>query len=357
MGMQINWMVAAAGIAAVPAFAAGATAGSTVSGAAPIAAVAPAGAVNPAQPAGAPTNANDTTINVQTLQKATMPAAGEDIKPQDGIKVLVDAPIFKTVVGPDSAKASPACAPSGSRFLVDRIQSSQKVTSSGGATVSAAANSGMTVHPAAKGGDGSVMVDPPETTLYVHFQSAHSLSILNPAKFALLLSPDIASPQMDGVCDRSRSSGIPSVVADQQYTVPVNDLQNYGTFRSGLTWGIVAIPFKYEFSDHSFVATPSALGYVGWEGWAAGSSIATIIGAGPGVATSSTQTSSTASGSSQPSSGGTQATYTAAGGFIATLGDGFKAGVMSGYDWQGHGSGFKYDGKPWLAISFGYAWN
>jgi hypothetical protein len=45
----------------------------------------------------------------------------------------------------------------------------------------------------------------------------------------------------------------------------------------------------------------------------------------------------------------------AAGGFIVNLTKSglFQIGLLSGFDWAGKGSQYKYEGKPWISVSFG----
>jgi hypothetical protein len=147
-----------------------------------------------------------------------------------------------------------------------------------------------------------------------------------------------------------------AAVARTEYSVSATDLQRYGSVRSGFTWGALVIPYKFETSDHSFQAVPTTAAYVGYEGWWPGVSVAHVIAAGLGASGSAQQTSSSgnlSSPTSSTSSGGTHASYTLAVGEMATLGGAFKAGVLVGWDWQGSNSGFKYEGKTWVAISVG----
>jgi hypothetical protein len=148
------------------------------------------------------------------------------------------------------------------------------------------------------------------------------------------------------------------VVANNQYTTTVTQLSHYGIYRQGLTWGALAIPYKYEFHDHSFQAKPSLAAYVGYESWLAGSSVAGVWAVGAGGSSQSAQstTTTTGAGSSTTTStngGGTQALYTMGFGVLFTLGGSFKGGVLFGKDWAGSGSGFKYDGRTWMALTLG----
>jgi hypothetical protein len=124
----------------------------------------------------------------------------------------------------------------------------------------------------------------------------------------------------------------------------------------------MVVPYKFETHDHSFQPAPSVLGYFGFEGWWSGLSLANIVALGGGAASSSvtsagtgTGTTGAGTGSTSPTtSTSTKPTYTAALGEIATFGGNFKVGLLVGIDWQGSGSGFRYEGKPWFAISVGF---
>jgi len=115
----------------------------------------------------------------------------------------------------------------------------------------------------------------------------------------------------------------------------------------------LVVPYKFYLSDHSFHSNSSAVGYVGYEGYFPGVNLAGIVALGPGT-TSATQTTPAASPNTQPTTKTTTAvTYTAATGVVATFGGALKFGLVVGWDWQGRGTGFAYEGKTCVALSIG----
>jgi hypothetical protein len=143
------------------------------------------------------------------------------------------------------------------------------------------------------------------------------------------------------------------------YQFEASDLDKVTTQRMGFTWGALVVPYKFYLSDKSIKGNPSTLLYAGYEGWAPGVSLAFVGSAGLGVSTGSsnatTTNGSTTSSTSSTSSNSTASTalYTLATGFIATFGGAMKAGVLFGWDYQASGTGFKYEGKTWAALSVG----
>lgn len=145
-------------------------------------------------------------------------------------------------------------------------------------------------------------------------------------------------------------------VANNEYTTTVTELSHYGLYRQGFTYGALTIPYKYELRDHSFQAKPSVAAYVGYESWVAGATVAGVVALGLGGSSQSSSQSGSGAGSSQSSTttgGGTQALYTLGVGALFTLGGSFKGGVLFGKDWAGAGTGFKYEGGTWMAVTLG----
>jgi len=143
----------------------------------------------------------------------------------------------------------------------------------------------------------------------------------------------------------------------ETYTFTADQLAKNDYYRQGFTWGGLVVPFKFYFKDKSIKSNSSVVGFVGYEGWFSGVSIASVaavgLGLAPGSSTSTTSTTTTTSTSTTSASTSTSATYTAAVGFIATFGGVAKAGVMFGRDYQGNAAAFPYENKTWMALSIG----
>ncbi len=133
------------------------------------------------------------------------------------------------------------------------------------------------------------------------------------------------------------------------YNVPVTQLsQTYPTQGSGFTFGILAVPFKFYFSDHSLGGAGTVGGYLGYQFSSVGVDISAVGAAGVGVVPISTIVNGETSTKNAPS-------LSAGLGLILNLtkNGGFQAGLFVGADWAGTSSGFPYEGKPWLALSLG----
>jgi hypothetical protein len=138
------------------------------------------------------------------------------------------------------------------------------------------------------------------------------------------------------------------------YSFVPSDIAEFAYSRVGWTYGALVVPYKLVIVDRSFTSSASVLPYVGWENWVPGLSGATIVAAGIGTAPPSTQTGTSAAQASSGSSSTTKATLSLAFGQIYSLGSGtFKIGVLVGVDTQGSHTGFKNQGKPWVALSLG----
>jgi len=135
-----------------------------------------------------------------------------------------------------------------------------------------------------------------------------------------------------------------------QFQATPDNISSYD--REGVTWGAMVIPYKFYFKDKTFKGNPSTVAFVGYEGWFPAMTLAGVVALGPGIAQTSSSASTTST--TKTTSTSSAVTYTAATGFVATFGGGaIKAGLLVGWDWQGSGSNFQYEGKTWLAISIG----
>jgi hypothetical protein len=313
--------------------------------------------------------------------KTTIPTAGDDIKLGDRVGFKADAAIFKALNG---SPGQLFCAPHYTIFVVDKIDEPkanvQVTANQDGADISVAKDpkTGDTTTKVT-GGTASVSQVTSDSILHVHIKSVGAKLSDAPSDSTGQKISDFFSelgvgigwtkdaiPKSQGMCDNffvaddtaaSDSTTVKLVKDHNEYTTTVSQLSNYGVYRNGFTWGALAIPYKYEFSDHSFQAKPSAAAYVGYESWLGGVSVAAVLAVGAGGSSQSDQSTTTtnADGSKTTTTGGggTQALYTAGAGVLITLGGSFKGGILVGKDWAGSGANYKYEGHPWLAVTLG----
>jgi hypothetical protein len=294
-----------------------------------------------------------TTNTGSTTNSTVITPAGDTIKAGDRLALKADATIFTAVEGVDGTK-KPLCAPAGTIFRVDNVEAPKTsiegkdaAGNSVNPTTQTDAKTGTTT--TQLNGASKVTQTQTDNTLYVHikFKGAPSTP----------LSKYVGTAPSDDSCTDSTGQATTQVKEKEEYTLSATSLSHYGTYRNGWTWGALAIPYKFEFHDHSFQAKPSAAAYTGYETWIAGGNAASVIAIGAGGSSQSTTTQPASGGtttSPTTSSGsGTQLLYTVAVGEIFTLGTTFKGGLLVGVDWAGSGTGFKYEGHPWLAVTLG----
>jgi hypothetical protein len=294
---------------------------------------------------------------------------------------------------PTKRASGPFCAPAGTLFKVDSVE--PPTTNINGTKDSEVVKPSVTTDNQTGAttttfeGATNVKQVQTDTTLRVHIKTVGKHSAILGTSWLTLgvdpgLSPCLTDPetyaQLQAKVDQDKKNNdsaaatadakkrdtwiaahsAEQVVKGQEYTITATQVGHYGTFRNGWTWGALTIPYKYELSDHSFQAKPSIAPYAGYETWGPGFNFAGVIAIGIGGSSQSAQTSGSSSttngtgnSNSTNSGGGTQALYTAGAGFIFTLGGSFKGGILVGKDWAGSSTGFKYEGKTWLAITFG----
>jgi hypothetical protein len=279
--------------------------------------------VNPAVPAKVPaaSDAQSATLDKLVTAVDKLSAAAEELNAGK------NPPVEKTF-----------CAPAFSRFEVQSVTpaaSKSATNATGKATGTSSA--------------GSTKPTPADTQVVIgSFPSAsswfHSAALPNPAS----RSPPSACYTADANL----------VIYDTPYQFTSDDFAKVNSQRMGFTYGAMVIPYKFYFTDKSFRPNPSTVAFAGYEGYFPGVSLAGVLALGPGVASTS-QTSSqptTTPSKTAPAStntSGNAVTYTAAVGFIATFAGSIKGGILFGRDWQGSGSGFKYENKTWMALSIG----
>lgn len=114
--------------------------------------------------------------------------------------------------------------------------------------------------------------------------------------------------------------------------------------------GVLSVPFKWHLSDKSVTVGSTLGGYVGYQTktWR-DLTVTPIVGGGlamvsqdlPGVPSTSTRT-------------GVSFAFGLIGTVGATNATGVQWGVLVGDDWIGARQGYRYEGKPWLAVEIGY---
>jgi hypothetical protein len=140
------------------------------------------------------------------------------------------------------------------------------------------------------------------------------------------------------------------VTTDIVYEVSVNDLESgYPVTTKGIAFGVLLVPYKFHFTDHSLSGASTIGGYAGWHLGFTALDVSAIAAAGVGVV----NVTSTAAGGAQTTSNA--ASFTGAAGVITTFkkNSTFQLGIVVGADWTGKGTNYSYEGKPWFALSFG----
>ena len=316
--------------------------------------------------AGGPCMAADNSAqNNSSPSGSLIPSSGDAVKPGDIIYFRSDATIFTR-----KDKTGTFCAPPNSRFLVTSISpgttgstdSKSPATPSNTQIVTGVFRSGRGgLHDAQtpeKLLDDAKRIKPHPATPKGSTPAGKSSSAMADTGAAA----DAADASTEVGKNADKSTCADSLIAtDIAYNFTTADLDGVYTQRMGITYGALLIPYKFYFSDKSFKSNPSTVGFVGYEGYIPGLSLAGVVALGPGLATTNSNTNSGNNSSSSSSnqtnqstgSSGTYVTYTAALGAIATFGGSVKAGLLFGRDWQGSGSGFKYENKTWMALSIG----
>jgi hypothetical protein len=308
--------------------------------------------------------ANAKTPSQELKDKATASSKKVDQKRAATAQALayLDAAIAaqKKVVA-SAASASPAafCAPPGSRFLVTNISGGdstsassqaapQKAVSPGGGSDSTGTSSKNSTNSSTGTASSTSTVQGyyPSAFLFFHFQAIKEYPPPRIKNGSLTPPESVTRPTL---C----KSGEPLPSYDTLYQFQATSDSKAAYYREGFTWGGMVIPYKFYVKDKTFKGNPSTVGFVGYEGWFPAMSLAGIVALGPGIAQSSSMTSATATPSTKPSSTSSAVTYTAATGVVATFGGSIKAGLLVGWDWQGSGNNFQYEGKTWVALSIG----
>ncbi len=153
----------------------------------------------------------------------------------------------------------------------------------------------------------------------------------------------------DGKDSNIGDSSAPYVEAGKEYIVNSYILRTYPSNGWGQDYGLLVVPYKYHFLDQSLTGAATIGGYFGIRYDSPGLGVALVMSAGLAVLPVSTQNDDGTLSTTNVSG------FTAAGGIIATLSKAgmFQAGLLVGADWAGKDSQYKYEGQPWVALSFG----
>lgn len=175
-------------------------------------------------------------------------------------------------------------------------------------------------------------------SLRVVGQSADKLIVViigDPAKYPCKIDPTKEAPP----------------VKQQKYVVTKTDIKTTPPNRFGMSFGVLAIPFKYQLTgDHNNSGSATLGGYIGRrfdKSSTLGFSIEPILFAG-------------ASNVSVPqTTGGQTSSQDVAGislgiGLVGTIKGNFQAGVVLGWDHVSKSSQYQYNNKPWLALEVGF---
>lgn len=273
-----------------------------------------------------------------SAQKAASALAAESAATvyRDAASAAYDKATAKAV----SVSPATFCAPPRSRFYVTNVTaaSSSKSGTANAANGAQAATGGSAATTNAATVEGYY----PSQFLLFHLRSIKEYP---PPRSGGSLTPPttVKSPCGEGTT-------LPSYNAPYQFQATDTTIGAY--YREGFTWGAMVIPYKFYVKDKTFKGNPSTVAFIGYEGWFPGVSLAGVMALGPGIAQSASS-SSAAAASTKSTSTTTGVTYTAATGLIATFSGVIKAGLLVGWDWQGSGNNFQYEGKTWIALSVG----
>jgi hypothetical protein len=150
--------------------------------------------------------------------------------------------------------------------------------------------------------------------------------------------------------NRKECDGVNELSERVAYEVTKSDVRESGTTRTGITYGALVVPFKYQTSGaKDFVGSAAVGGYAGYRfedlrklGITA-TPIAFMGASNISVPAGSTSTSENVMG------------FSYGVGLIGTFKGSFQTGIVIGWDRVGKNIGYQYNGKPWIALEIGYA--
>ena len=160
---------------------------------------------------------------------------------------------------------------------------------------------------------------------------------------------EVSSGKDVGACTFPRGSEA-NVLANVAYVLTKSDEENSGFARRGATYGALVVPFKYQLKvDKQFTSGSSLGGYAGYRFESLnklGITATPIVffgAAGVPVKNETTDDTKTLLG------------VTYGFGLVGTFQNSFQTGLVLGWDRVGKNDGYKYNGKPWIAVQIGFA--
>lgn len=147
------------------------------------------------------------------------------------------------------------------------------------------------------------------------------------------------------------------------YTVSAAALMEAGAYRSGYTWGLLTMPYKYYPGEKSFVAGLPIGAYLGWRNGVAGSgsTVAAALTLGQVKADTVDPSKPDANGKPTVTGKADVAALSLALGVMYDLlkspaGKPFKAGLFVGADVVSRDPtvSYRFNRKPWVAVQLGY---
>jgi hypothetical protein len=154
-------------------------------------------------------------------------------------------------------------------------------------------------------------------------------------------------------CEPRLKVGGTDNTSKETVSVLASELVGLGAVRTGWTYGVLALPYKYHPHDKSFTSNVSVGPYLGRRIDAWGQAMTIAVSAGLGSVTGE-QTAADGTKSSP-----TLAAFTFAGGFMLDVSKGakpFKAGVFVGRDVVSADSAttYRHNRKNWFALQLGF---
>jgi hypothetical protein len=290
-----------------------------------------------------------TRADSSSAATTTTPSRGDTIEKGDRLILQSDANIFYASPDDVGTVAKAYCAPSRSKLVIESSPTTTTTTqaqpANAGAvpTVSSSTTKSTTTVKTTAASAGDTTTTTSKTVSTAVFQPTGGFKLFS------------KNAEQTKCVDPASTTPITKVVkSGPTYYLDTNDLSQYNFDRFGFTYGVVVVPNKVIISTREFVSSSSVLPYVGWEQWGPSWAGAVVLAAGVGT-TPSTNTTATGATGSPPSNtnSGTKATFSVATGIVGTIGGVFKVGLLLGVDTAGSNIGYKYQGKPWIAVSLG----
>lgn len=138
------------------------------------------------------------------------------------------------------------------------------------------------------------------------------------------------------------------VQVETEYVIDASKLESGPLAYRGWDYGVLVAPYKYHPQDRTLTGEATLGGYAGYRySWPGVSITVPVLSAGVGVV-NVLKDGTTTDTKSAPS-------FSISGGAIISLTKTglFQIGILFGADWAGKGNHYRYEGQPWIAVSFG----